>query len=532
MQNIKKKSFFSIILVFSAFYISLSYNIFPNILIEGTIQSGVVNYPDQFNLYRSVSMNSWTLPIQIAGLLIKYNVTPLIISRIIIFTTTLLFLIGIFLTTRSLTNSNFIAILLSFLVVLLKKNFGDLDYPTLMFTNHTNGLIAQALITLIFGLLISNNLKYAFFFSVILIAVHPTVGVWLNSIFLLTLFFQFKFYKKIFFDKKIFFHIFIAFTIILISFLIFIEQKLPLDISYDDEAYQTYMSVWEAHRTGYGLYANSINFNYINKTLILIFLIFIFLKYKLDKNNSNFGLYVLLVNCILSFLLYIIYKYFYYIFPDFIVKVIPTRFFLLHSVIGWPIIFSITYLLANSIFSKTNLNLKYVNYFFILILFSHLLQHNSKIIKNFESIKYNILVSHSDNRENEFWGKLEQINLDGFFLTSLDSNLCQKTLALAKKPIFYCPSSIDYIPYMPNTAGQTKEIIEKIYQISFDAPKIKHMGGVKDEELKISYTNKTNNDWLDLKNKFNITALIVPKDWMINLEVHFSGDKYNFYIIK
>ena len=33
-----------------------------------------------------------------------------------------------------------------------------------------------------------------------------------------------------------------------------------------------------------------------------------------EENNSNFGLYVLLVNCILSLLLYIIYKYFYYIF--------------------------------------------------------------------------------------------------------------------------------------------------------------------------------------------------------------------------
>ena len=165
-------------------------------------------------------------------------------------------------------------------------------------------------------------------------------------------------------------------------------------------------------------------------------------------------------------------------------------------------------------------------------MFSHLLQHNSKIIKSFETIKYNIFISHSDNKENKFWNKLEQINLDGFFLTSLDDNLCQKTLALARKPIFYCPNSIDYIPYMPDTAGYTKKIIEKIYQIPFDAPQVKHMGGVNDEELKISYTNKTYDDWLDLKNKFNITALIAPKDWKINLEVYFSGDKFSFYIIK
>ena len=71
MQLGKKDLLFSILIILSASFFSLSYNFETRGLIEGTIQSGTINYPEQFNLFRVVSINSWTLPIQIITILLK-----------------------------------------------------------------------------------------------------------------------------------------------------------------------------------------------------------------------------------------------------------------------------------------------------------------------------------------------------------------------------------------------------------------------------------------------------------------------------
>jgi len=520
--------FFSTLLILAACFFSLSYNLEARILAEGTIQSGQINYPNGFNLYRVISINSWSLPIQIISILVKINISPLIISKIILFTSTLMFLIGVFLITKFFTKLNLVAFLVSFLVILLKKNFGHLDYPTMIFSENSNGMIAQAMFTMVFGFLINNNLKLGFFFSVLLIPVHLTIGLWLNFIIFCTLISRFKIYRNIILNKKNFFFIFVASVIVLISFFYSFSQKLPFDAPYDLEIYKTYMEVWDGHRTGYGLYSNYINYEYISKTLTLVLLISIFLKLKLNKDNYNFGLSALLINCIFSFFLYISYKFFYVFFPDLITRTIPTRFFLLHSIIGWPIIFSILFVLIRSMIP----NLKYVHIFFTLILILHFAQHHSTFIERYNGIKYNLSILYSYKINNEFWYKIKNINIDGFVLGSSGFDTCVKTIALAKKPLFFCPQSLDLIPYFPSAATTVKKIVEEVYNIPFDNPKVKHLGGILNDDLKPSFQNKSYNDWIYLKNQFNITSLIVPKTWQIKLKIFLSNDKYNFYIIQ
>jgi hypothetical protein len=529
MKINKKNILFLILLILSSFFFSLSYNFETRVLLEATIQSRLINYPDEFNLYRVVAINAWSLPIQIISILIKNNIDPLTISKMILFISTLMFFIGIYLITNFFTNSRLLSFLVSFLVVLLNKNFGHLEYPTMMLTDHTNGLMAQALSTLVFGLLINNNLKLGLFLSAVLIPVHLTVGLWVNSIIFLTFILKFKIYKKLIFNKKIFFCIFLGLVITLISLFYFLGQKLPIDFPYDDQAFKIFMEVWENHRTAWGMHNNWFNYEYIGKTLVLILLISIFLKLKLNKTDFEFGIYVLLLNCVLSLFLYIAYKYFYFLFPDIVTRVIPTRFILLHSVVGWPIIFSIFYLLIKNIILRFNINFKYTHYFFILILVLNMLQHNSRFIERYEGIKSNINI---DNKKNEFWYIIKDSDVQGFLLTSSDIEACIKTVVYARKPLFICPGEIDYVAYNPKTAGPTKKIIEDVFEIPFNNPKVKHLGGIHNDDLKSSYEKKSFNDWILLRNKFNIQGLIAPKNWRIDLKVFSSNEKFNFYIIK
>lgn len=122
MKINNKNIFFAILSIFLASLVSFSYNIESRAMLEATIQSGIINYPGEFNLMQTVSVNSWSLPIQLISILIKSNISTLIISRIIILISTLMFFIGIYLVTKSITGSSLLALLVSFLVIFLRKN--------------------------------------------------------------------------------------------------------------------------------------------------------------------------------------------------------------------------------------------------------------------------------------------------------------------------------------------------------------------------------------------------------------------------
>ena len=113
-----------------------------------------------------------------------------------------------------------------------------------MFSEHTNSLLAQALSTLIFGLLVNNNIRLSFFFSALLLSVHLTIGLWVNLIIFLTLALKSKIQRNLILDKKVFIYLFLGLLITSISFFYGMEQKIPLIDVYDDSAYKTYMKVW------------------------------------------------------------------------------------------------------------------------------------------------------------------------------------------------------------------------------------------------------------------------------------------------
>ena len=73
------------------------------------------------------------------------------------------------------------------MILIFQKNMGDTDYPSLFFSEHTYGMMSLALVTCIFGLLISGNLFLGGLLSSLLISIHPLVGAWLTGIIIVTL---------------------------------------------------------------------------------------------------------------------------------------------------------------------------------------------------------------------------------------------------------------------------------------------------------------------------------------------------------
>ena len=63
----------------------------------------------------------------------------------------------------------------------------------------------------------------------------------------------------------------------------------------------------------------------------------------------------------------------------------------------------------------------------MIVLVTHLIQHNDKLYKKIENIN---LIKNEKKNEYLFWKKVRDLNLDGYVLTS--SYLCKKTLIFKK----------------------------------------------------------------------------------------------------
>ena len=131
--------------------------------------------------------------------------------------------------------------------------------------------------------------------------------------------------------------------------------------------------------------------------------------------------------------------------------------------------------------------------------------------------------------DKQFWEKIKNDKtIDGLVLPSVKA--CSKTIQRAKKPILICIETIDYVNYIPRLILPVKNIMEDIYEIDFSNPPERFHGGIwKDETYKITFESKSSNDWLIIQKKYNLSGLILPKNWKIILKKKYIGDKFIFY---
>ena len=78
----------------------------------------------------------------------------------------------------SLTKQKNLSLFVAITAIILGKNFGDTDYPSLIFSEHTYGMLSLATFTLILGLIANRNILLSCILVLILISIHPVIGFW------------------------------------------------------------------------------------------------------------------------------------------------------------------------------------------------------------------------------------------------------------------------------------------------------------------------------------------------------------------
>ena len=291
-------------------------------------------------------------------------------------------------------------------------------------------------------------------------------------------------------------------TIISLCFFYYFSlEKLP----YDQNLFNIYINKWDGHRAITG----EIHYEYLFKSLILLILIF----YLCPKNNENkFFLSVFGSMIISSIIVYLLFKIFHLNNYKILSPIIPGRFLITFTFIAWPVALSLIYFRFKEA--------KYINYFF----YSLIILYSSMHYKTFLDVKDKIV----SNDKNLIFLKLKDLEDTGNVITSADSSF--NVLFISRKPLLMS-KTIDYLPYHPYLVNNIKEIMTEVYGYDFDNPPKKNFPYLSDKFIKSNFEERSNNDWIKIKNKFKSNVVITPNSWKLDLKLIYSDKKYNLYRI-
>ena len=512
--NFKDDNLLILSLILFSIIISFSYPYLQYGVDGGLILADQIKYPNNKSPMLFYFLNSWTLIHQISYLFVKVGISVENISKILMFISTTSFIFGVLLFSYSITNIKSISCLISITAIVLGKNFGDTDYPSLIFSEHTYGMMSLAIFTLCLGLLANRNVLFACVALVTSIAIHPIIGIWAITVSFLGFYFSniYKYYKK---DIKT--GVLIGVSLAIISFIFFYLNSIE-KINYDQNLFNIYLDKWDGHRA----ISQNIHFDYLIKTFFLGILSYAFLKDKnnIKYNNLNCHILVLLISLFISTLLYLSFKLFPNYFSELIKILMPSRFIMLHTFLGWPLIISFLFFFISRKFNQKKL-IKFLSIFLIIILF----QNYKKIIM----LSNNFLDNFHQSETSKIILYIENKDFDGYILTS--SNLTSSIFKKAKKPILLHTDSMDFIPYHPYLVNKFFNIIERVYGIENFLPPDRNNPSLSDEYVKFIFEKSSKDQWIKIKNEFEIEYIITPKKWILNLETIMQDDQYKLYKI-
>ena len=300
------------------------------------------------------------------------------------------------------------------------------------------------------------------------------------------------------------------------SFILF-DSNIIDKLNYDKSLFSIYLNVWDGHRSVNG----EIHYNYLIKTVFLLILSILYInKNKID--SSNFAVALLILSILASTILYLAFKIIPEIFPELIISLMPSRFIMLHTFIGWPLILSFIYYFINKKFFKFNNN---ISLLFFIFLFLVLVQNFKKI----NLIKNNVILNIMSPDNSLVLNYLKDLNYNNYILTS--SNLAPIIFKKVKKPILLHTESMDFIPYHPYLVNSLFNILVKIYEVDIYSPPQQNNPSLPDFYVKKIFEKKETLNWEKIKKDFKIEYIIVPSDWSLKIKLINKDKKYKLYKI-
>ena len=90
---------------------------------------------------------------------------------------------------------------------------------------------------------------------------------------------------------------------------------------------------------------------------------------------------------------------------------------------------------------------------------------------------------------------------------------------------------MDFIPYHPYLVNKFYQILKDVYNIKDNAPPEKNNPSLPDDYIRQIFEIHQIDDWLKIKDKYNVRFIITPSNWKLKLNLILKDDVYNLYEI-
>ena len=510
------------------------------------VLAGIINYPPQSPM-SAYFLDSWTTIHQIGALLLRAGLKQAHLSELFfLFPSALLFctyaMIIYGFSNRFLFG--LLGALLCYLANPLAWFFTSPDYPTLGLlwsqpSEHTFGFWAQVGAVWVIGCVAAGRYALAGFSALVLIAVHPVLGVYMTALLIGTIVIGRAF-------SRLEIHGFAkgaawGAAITILSLAAYFKTRSGFSAVIDQTAYDAYMRVWDLHRDQPMTLADAIRIGVSGALAIAALSAFNLLdrprRYAAILASSLIMLAVI-VSTIAYYAVHLVPNFL----PGLVVRAMPGRLLDVQAYISTPMALALALCVASrwAKFWATSATVRIVRILpaaiLLLVIISALeyaLPRQRLIIqyaRTFLQTKILGYISPVQQESELFWRGVRHAGVNGLVLTSPAAS--EPSIYLGHLPIALY-GAIDFVPYLPQTVGEVAQIVWEGYGISFTDPprQMWHHGGLPPDAGRTYWAQLASDDRCRISRDLGVVALVAPSDWSITLPVLVQGAQFTLYAI-
>jgi hypothetical protein len=489
----------------------------------------IVKYPPQSPM-SAYFLDSWTAIHQLGALLLRGGLHQAYVNECLFIVPCALLVCAYAMIVYGFTGRFFLSLLVASLCYInnpLADFFGSPDYPFLglvwnLPTEHTFGLWAQIGAAWVIGCVAGGRLGLAGFSSLALVAVHPILGAYMAGLLVITTVFVGAAYLKL--DMRGFVKGIIWGTVLaIVSFAFFFSTRSGFSASIDHGAFDTYMRVWDVHRTRPVTVSAALRIG--AAAVLSIGALSAFVLFIRSRPFATLTSALVVLAVITSTIAYYSVHLAPNLLPDFVTRAAPGRLLNVQAYVSLPLALALGLSIPDHLIKK----LRTTTYNRILELVC-MVALVVVIIIGFVHAARTARGSIQKDGE-EFWDRVRSAGVSGLVLEW--ANASAPTLYHGHLPIALYAESFDFIPYLPQTAGAVARIVEEGYGVSFYDPPLdmRYRAGLAPRAVQQYWSQLASHDWCRISRDIGIVAVVAPSEWKVGLPVLVPGSEFTLYKI-
>ncbi len=511
------------------------------------VLAGIVHYPPQSPMYQYF-LGSWTVLLQLGALWLQTGLDQGYVSELL-FVIPCALLVAAYASIVYCFSGQFLLSLLAaplcFLTNPLAKFFVSPDYAALglLWSQppiQTFGFWAHVGSVWVVGCVAAGRKMLAGFSALVLIAVHPVLGVYMLVLLTATLLagrlllgLDIRDFAK---------GAALGALVTVASFAAYLITRPDLSGPLDQSAYDAYMSAWDTHRSHLMTPEIAVRVAVAATVAIGVLSVFIvFARPRREPALQTSGLVLLAVaaSTIAYFATHLVPD----LLPEIFTRAAPGRLLNVQAFLSTPMALGLAIFAADqaardwaSGATATRLSRAIPVVALVIVLAeltAHVLTRRDLMIADARLMATNgssdpAVISRGGAA---FWRDVRGLGIIGQVLASRSAS--RPALDDGHLPVALNVGSFDFIPYIPQTAGAVARILERGYGISFFDPPadMRHGGALPPDGGRQYWAQLSSDGWCGISRELGVVAVVTPSNWSVSLPRLAAGPEFAIYKI-